>query len=88
MPDNQNQINTSQTLVIDENELNFEAIEHSNGVATVIKFKLGNPAVRVGDVLLVLSGEEIHFHGLIGRVEEEWAMAMDRSGSMLPAHLH
>lgn len=88
MPDNQNQINTAQTLVIDENELEFEPVEEQNGMATVIKFKLANPAVRVGDVLLVLEGEEILFHGLIGRVEEGWAMAMDRSGSQLPARVH
>jgi hypothetical protein len=85
MPEERNQTTNSQTLVVEANDFDFDAIEQQNGVATVVKFKLENPAVRVGDVLLVLAGDEIHFHGLIGKVEDGYAMAMDRNGSLLPA---
>jgi hypothetical protein len=42
----------------------------------------------VGDVLLILAGEDIQFHGFIGRIEDGWAMAADRTGSMLFASVH
>ncbi len=87
MPQNQdqNQTSNSQTLVIDAEEFDFETVEQHNGIATVVKFKLDNPEVRTGDVLLVLSGSEIHFHGFIGGIEDGYAIAADRAGSMLIA---
>ncbi len=85
---NQNQNANSQTLVIDAEEFTFEALEQRNGVATVVKFKLDNPSVRMGDVLLILSGTDIHFHGFIGGIENGYAVATDRNGSMLPAAVH
>ena len=85
MPDTQSQIPNAQTLVIDADQFAFETIESHNGIATVLKFKVENPSVQPGDALLILAGDEIHFHGLIGRIEEGWATAADRSGSMLPA---
>ncbi|MDX2034797.1 MAG: hypothetical protein SF339_29250 [Blastocatellia bacterium] len=88
MPDNQTQITNSQTLVINVEDFSFEALEQQNGRATVLKFKLENPSVIPGDVLLILAGEEIQFHGLIGRVEDGWATASDRNGSQLPAGVH
>jgi len=37
-------------------------------------------------VLLVLSGGDIHFHGMIGIISEDGsAVATDRRGSLLPA---
>ncbi len=90
MPDNQNQNQNvnSQTLVIDAHQFAFETIEQHNGIATVVKFKVENPDVRLGDVLLILSGTDIHFHGFIGGIEGGYAMAADRNGSMLPASAH
>jgi hypothetical protein len=90
MPQNQsqNQSSNSQTLVIDAEEFAFETVEQHNGIATVVKFKLDNPDVRSGDVLLVLSGAEIHFHGFIGGIEGGYAIAADHSGSMLLAGVH
>lgn len=88
MPEERNQTTNSQTLVIEADNFDFDAVEQQNGVATVVKFKLENPTIRLGDVLLVLSGEEIHFHGLIGKIENGWAVAMDRNGSLLPAGVH
>lgn len=79
------EISNSQTLVIDFNDLNYEAVEQQNGIATVVKFKLENPGVSAGDVLLVLAGEDIQFHGFIGGIENGWGIATDRNGSSLPA---
>jgi len=85
---NQNQSTNSQTLVIDAEEFDFETIEQHNGIATVVKFRLDNPGVRTGDVLLILSGAEIQFLGLIGGIDDGYAIAADRSGSMLLAGVH
>jgi hypothetical protein len=81
-----NYTNSSQTVVVDADAFDFETVEHENGRATVVRFKVMNPAVSAGDVLLVLSGTEIHFHGMIGVVSEDGsAIATDRRGSLLPA---
>jgi len=76
----------SNTLVVEAEKFGFETISQENGNATVIRFQLQNPEIRAGDVLLVLSGSDIHFHGLIGRVEEGSAIATDRR-SLLPSGL-
>ncbi len=88
MPENRNQNVNSQTLVVDADSFAFETVEQHNGLATVVKFKLDNPSVRSGDVLVILSGTDIQFHGFIGGIEDGYAMAVDRSGSMLPAIMH
>jgi hypothetical protein len=84
MPDD-NQNTNSQTLVIDLAEFDFETLEQDHGQATVVGFQLRNHQVKAGDVLLILSGAEILFHGLIGRIDEGRAIATDRRGSLLPA---
>jgi hypothetical protein len=78
----------SQTLVIESSDFSFETISDENGYATVVKFKLENPQVSAGDVLLVLAGSEICFHGLIGQIEDGYATASDPRGSQLPARTH
>jgi hypothetical protein len=83
-----NYANTSQTVVVDADTFDFETLEQSNGNATVVRFRVENPDVRAGDVLLVLSGSEIHFHGMIGLIEEGFGVATDRRGSLLPAAVH
>lgn len=80
-----NYTNNSQTVVVDANTFNFATLEQENGNATVIRFKLENKQVQAGDVLLVLAGHDIHFHGMIGIIEDEWGVAIDRRGSLLPA---
>jgi hypothetical protein len=85
MPDEQRVANNSQTYVVDADTFSFEMIEHENGLATVIRFQLEDERYHAGDVLLVLSGSEIHFHGMIGSLGEGWAVASDRRGSLLPA---
>ncbi|HLM58870.1 MAG TPA: hypothetical protein VK422_22390 [Pyrinomonadaceae bacterium] len=77
--------NNSQTVVVDATSFEFETLEETNGNATVVRFRIDNPDVRAGDVLLVLSGSDIHFHGMIGIIEDGQGVATDRRGSLLPA---
>lgn len=85
MPDEQRTANTSQTYVVDADDFIFEPLEAENGQATVIRFRLEDPRYFAGDVLVVLSGSEIHFHGMIGKLGDGWAIATDRRGSLLAA---
>ena len=77
--------NNAQTVVVHADTFEFETLEESNGHATVVRFTVENPDVRPGDVLLVLSGSDIHFHGMIGIIEDGLGTATDRRGSLLPA---
>src|SRR4249919_3612398 len=81
----QNNTPNSQTLVINATEFSYLAEEQENGFATRVRFRLDNPRVSPGDVLLILSGADIVFHGLIGGIENGFGIATDRSGSQLPA---
>jgi hypothetical protein len=85
MPDSQRTATHVQTYVVDAEDFSFETIEQENGQATVIRFGLEDPRYHAGDVLLVLSGSEIHFHGMIGTMGDGIAIASDRRGSLLPA---
>jgi hypothetical protein len=85
MPDEQRNANNSQTYVVGADEFSFETVEQQNGQATVVRFRLDDPRYHAGDVLLVLSGSDIHFHGMIGSLADGWATASDRRGSLLPA---
>jgi hypothetical protein len=85
MPEEQRTANNSQTYLADADDFDFETLEQENGQATVVRFKLDDPRYHAGDVLLVLSGTEIHFHGMIGSIADGWAVASDRRGSLLPA---
>jgi len=85
MPDEQRVANNSQTYVVSADDFAFEPIKQENGQATVIKFRLEDPRYHAGDVLCVLSGSEIHFHGMIGQIADGWAIASDYRGSLLPA---
>jgi hypothetical protein len=85
MPDEQRTANNSQTYVVSADNFPFEVVTQENGQATVIRFRLEDPQYHAGDVVVVLSGSEIHFHGMIGQLSEGWAIASDRRGSLLPA---
>ena len=85
MPDEQRVANNSQTYVADADSFQFETLEQRNGQATVIRFRLEDPQYHAGDVLVVLSGSEIHFHGMIGQLVDGWAIASDHRGSLLAA---
>ena len=84
VPDEQRTANNSQTYCVDADEFNYETIEQVNGQATVVRFQLTDPQYHAGDVIVVLSGAEIHFHGMIGSLADGWAIASDRRGSLLP----
>lgn len=85
MPDAQRTATHAQTYVVEAQEFSFDTLEQENGQATVIQFPLDDPRFHAGDVLLVLSGTDIHFHGMIGRIYDGQAIATDRRGSLLPA---
>lgn len=85
MPEEQRVANNSQTYVASAEDFQFETVQQQNGQATVIRFRLEDPRYHAGDVLVVLSGSEIHFHGMIGQVADGWATASDPRGSLLAA---
>lgn len=85
MPDEQRVANNSQTYAVSADEFEFEALKQENGQATVVRFRLEDPRYHAGDVLVVLNGSEIHFHGMIGQILDGWAVASDYRGSLLPA---
>ena len=74
-----------QTLSFNAETFEFEAVAHENGNATIIKFPVDEKKVSPGDVTVVVSGEEIVFHRLIGKIEEGFAFGSDPKGSLLPA---
>jgi hypothetical protein len=87
MPDEQRVANNSQTYVVDADSFSFETVEQQNGQATIVRFQMNDSSYHAGDVLLVLSGSDIHFHGMISQISDGWAIASDRRGSLLPATL-
>jgi hypothetical protein len=85
MPDEQRTANNSQTYAVDAENFQFETLEQQNGQATVIRFRLEDPQYHAGDVVVVLSGSEIHFHGMINQMADGYAVASDPRGSLLAA---
>jgi hypothetical protein len=85
MSESQRTATHSQTLVVDAESFTFETLEQKNGQATVIRFQMDDRRYYAGDVLLVLSGTDIHFHGMIGRTGDGFGIASDPRGSLLPA---
>ena len=85
MPDEQRVANNSQTYLVDSDDFVFETLDQNNGQAISIRFRLDNPRYHAGDMLLVLSGTDIRFHGMIGSLQDGWAIASDKRGSLLPA---
>lgn len=79
------EVSFSQTLSFNTDTFDFEAVAYENGNATIIKFEVDDKKVSPGDTIVVVSGDEIHFHGMIGKIEGGYAYASDPKGSMLPA---
>ncbi|MGD9561293.1 MAG: hypothetical protein AB7F88_03780 [Pyrinomonadaceae bacterium] len=77
-----------QTLSFNADTFDFEAVAHENGNATIIKFPVDEKKVSPGDVVVVVSGEDISFHGIIGKIENGYAFASDPKGSLLPSGVH
>ena len=74
-----------QTISFNADNFEYEAVSQENGNATIIKFPLDQKVYSPGDVVVVLSGDEITFHGIIGKIEDGYAFASDPKGSLLPA---
>jgi len=74
-----------ETLSIHVDALKYDVVEQSNGNATIIKFDIDTERYNPGDVLVVLDGEDIVFHGIIGGFDEGRGIASDPKGSLLPA---
>lgn len=74
-----------QTLSFNADTFEFEAVAHENGNATIIKFPVDQKLYSPGDVVVVVAGDEISFHGIIGKIEDGYAFASDPKGSLLPA---
>jgi hypothetical protein len=74
-----------QTLSFNADTFEYEAVAQDNGNATVIKFAVDEKKVSPGDVVVVVSGEDINFHGIIGKIEDGYAFASDPKGSLLAA---
>ncbi len=74
-----------QTLSFNADTFEYESVAQENGNATIIKFAVDEKKVSPGDVVVVVSGEDINFHGIIGKIEDGFAFASDPKGSLLPA---
>jgi hypothetical protein len=74
-----------QTISYNADTFEYEAVAQENGNATIIKFPIDEKKYSPGDVVVVVSSDEINFHGIIGKIEEGYAYASDPKGSLLPA---
>lgn len=79
------EVSFCQTLSFNADTFEYDAVQQENGNATIIKFAVDEKKVSPGDVVVVVSGEDITFHGIIGKIEEGYAFASDPKGSLLPA---
>ncbi len=79
------EVSFCQTLSFDAKDFEYESVQQENGNATIIRFKIDQTQYSPGDVVVVVDGEDVAFHGMIGKIEEEWAYASDPKGSLLAA---
>ncbi|MEO6654789.1 MAG: hypothetical protein ABIO36_01765 [Pyrinomonadaceae bacterium] len=80
------EVSFCQTLSFNADTFDYEAVSSENGNATIIKFSVDQKLYSPGDVVVVLGADdEIVFHGIIGKIEDEYAFASDPKGSLLPA---
>lgn len=77
------EVSFCQTISFGADEFEYEAVEQDNGNATVIRFAIDDAKYSPGDVVVVLDGEDIVFHGIIGKIEDGSAYASDPRGSLL-----
>ncbi len=83
-PDSRSTISLAKTICFLAETFDYETLEQENGKATVIKFPLSDPQYNAGDILVIMDGEEITFHGMIGQIADGFAIASDKRASMLP----
>lgn len=81
------EVSFCQTISYNADNFEYESVAQENGNATIIKFLLDEKLYSPGDVVVVLSKDEIVFHGIIGKIENGYAFASDPRGSLLPTSL-
>jgi hypothetical protein len=79
------EVSFCQTLSFNADTFEYDTVAHDSGNATIIKFPIDEKKFSPGDVVVVVSGEDINFHGIIGKIEDGYAYASDPRGSLLPA---
>jgi len=79
------EVSFCQTLSFNADTFDYEAVASENGNTTVIKFPVDHKLYSPGEVVVVLGGDEVTFHGIIGKIEDGYAFASDPKGSLLPA---
>ena len=79
------EVSFCQTISFNADNFEYEAVAQDNGNATVIKFPIDEKRYSPGDVVVVLTNDDISFHGIIGKIEDGFAFASDPKGSLLPA---
>ena len=79
------EVSFCQTLSFNADTFEYDAVAQENGNATIIKFPIDEKLYSPGDVVVVVYGADINFHGIIGKIEEGYAFASDPKGSLLPA---
>lgn len=77
------EVSFCQTISYNADSFEYEAVQQENGNATIIKFEIDETKYSPGDVVVVVDGEDIVFHGLIGKIEDGCAFASDPRGSLL-----
>ena len=77
------EVSFCQTLSFNADTFEYETVTVENGHATVIAFPIDEKLYSPGDVVVVLGGDDIVFHGIIGKIEGGKAYASDPRGSML-----
>ena len=79
------EVSFCQTISYNADTFEYETVGQDNGNATIIKFKIDQTLYSPGDVVVVVAGGEVNFHGIIGKIEDGYAFASDPRGSLLPA---
>lgn len=79
------EVSFCQTISFNADAFDYDAVAQENGNATIIKFPIDDKRYSPGDVVVVVSGGDINFHGIIGKIEDGYAFASDPKGSLLPA---
>lgn len=79
------EVSFCQTISFNADTFEYDVVSQENGNATIIKFPIDEKLYSPGDVVVVLQGDEIVFHGIIGKIEGGEAYASDPKGSLLAA---
>lgn len=79
------EVSFCQTISFNADTFAYDVVSEENGHATIIKFPLDDKQYSPGDVVVVLSEDEIVFHGIIGKIDGGEAYASDPRGSLLAA---